>query len=52
MNPVAFLHALWTLQAFSDTDWGADEDTRISAYGFIIYFCGIPIAWKSQDMKA
>ena len=52
MNPIAYLHALWTLLAFSDTDWGADEDSRISVYGFIIYFCGIPIASKSQGMKS
>ena len=52
MNPITLLHALGTLQAFSDTNWGADKDTRISDYGFIIYFCGIPIAWKSQGMKS
>ena len=52
MNPIAYLHALWTLLAFSDTDWGADEDSRISVYGFIIYFCGIPIASKNQGMKS
>ena len=46
MNPIAFLHALWTQQAFGDTDWGANEDTKLSVYGFIMYFGGIPIAWK------
>ena len=52
MNSIAFLHALWTLQALSDTNLGADKDTRISVYGFIISFCGIPIAWKSQVMRS
>ena len=37
MNPIAFCHALWSLQAFSDTDWGDDKDTSFSVYGFIIY---------------
>ena len=45
VNTIAFLHALWTLQAFRDTNWGADKDTTTSVYG-------IPIAWKSQGMKS
>ena len=52
MNSFAFLHALCNLQALSDTNLGADKDTRICVYGFIISFCGIPIAWKSQVMRS
>ena len=29
-----------------------DKDTRYSVYGYIIYFCGFPVAWKSKSMKS
>ena len=29
-----------------------DNDTRYSVYGYIIYFRGIPVAWKSKSMKS
>ena len=45
MNPIAFLHDLWTLQPFSDTDWGADKDTRNSVYGFFI------LLWYSNHVE-
>ena len=30
----------------------SDKETRISVFGCIIYFCGIPIAWRSKGMKS
>ena len=42
----------WGLKALSDSDFASDEDTRISIYGYVIYFCGIPIAWRSKGMKS
>ena len=35
------------LKALSDSDFASDKETRISIFGYIIYFCGIPIAWRS-----
>ena len=33
MNPKSIsLNAYWTLQKNNDTDWGTDQDTRISVY--------------------
>ena len=29
-----------------------DKETRISVYGYILFFCGVPIAWKSKSMKS
>ena len=29
-----------------------DKETRISAYGYVIYFCGVPVAWKSKSMRS
>ena len=41
----------WALKALSDSDFVSDKETRISVFGYIIYFCGIPIAWRSKGMK-
>ena len=37
----------WALKALSDSDFASDKETRISIFGYILYFCGIPIAWRS-----
>ena len=34
----------WALKALSDSDFASDKETRISIFGYIICFCGIPIA--------
>ena len=38
----------WSLKAPSDSDFASDKETRISVIGYIIYFCGIPIAWRGK----
>ena len=47
MVPI-FKDDIWKLEALSDRDFANDKDTRYSVYGYIIYFCGIPVAWKSK----
>ena len=42
----------WTLKALSDSDFASDKETRISVFGYIIYFCGIPVTWRSKGMKS
>ena len=42
----------WVLKAQSDSDFASDKEIRISIYGYDIYFCGIPIAWRSKGMKS
>ena len=42
----------WALKALSDSDFASDKETRISVFGYIIHFCGIPIAWRSKGMKS
>ena len=42
----------WALKTLSDSDFASDKERRISVYGYIIYFCGIPIAWQSKGMKS
>ena len=42
----------WVLRASSDSDFASDKETRISILGYVMYFCGIPIAWRSKGMKS
>ena len=42
----------WALKALSDSEFASDMETRISAFGYIIYFCQIPIAWRSKGIKS
>ena len=42
----------WALKALSDSDFASDKETRISVFGYIIYFCGIPMAWRSKRIKS
>ena len=51
MVPI-FNDGIWKLEALSDSDFANDKDTRYSVYGYIIYFCGVPVAWKSKSMKS
>ena len=53
MKIVLTLHnSLWKLEAFSDSDFANDKETRISVYGYVIYFCGVPVTWKSKSMRS
>ena len=40
------------LEAFSDSDFANDKETRICVYGYVISFCGVPVAWKSRSMRS
>ena len=42
----------WALEDLSGSDFASDKETRISIFGYIIYFSGIPIAWRSKGMKS
>jgi hypothetical protein len=35
------------LEGISESEYAGDPDTRISVYGYVLYFCGAPIAWKT-----
>ena len=50
MVPI-FNNGIWKLEALSDSDFANDKDTSYSFYGYIIYFCGVPVVWKSKSMK-
>jgi len=40
------------LEGLSDSEYAGDKETRISVFGYVIYFCGAPIAWKSKAGKS
>ena len=40
------------MEALSDSDFANDKETRISVYGHIVFFCRVPMAWKSKSMKS
>ena len=42
----------WVLKALSDSVFASDKEVRISVFGYVIYFCGIPIVWMSKWMKS
>ena len=42
---------VWRVVVFSDSDWADDPETRISITGYIIYFMGVAICWKSKSQK-
>ena len=50
MVPI-FKDDIWKLEALSDSHFGNDKDTSFIVYGYIIYFFGISVAWKSKSMK-
>lgn len=37
------------IEAYVDSDFAGDQDTRRSITGYLIYFCGVVIAWKSKQ---
>jgi hypothetical protein len=39
------------LEAYSDSEFAGDPETRASVYGFITFFCGAPISWKSKSNR-
>ena len=42
----------WTLTMYTDSDYAGDKETRISVTGYILFFMGIPIIWKSKSQKS
>jgi hypothetical protein len=40
------------LEGISDSEYSGDPDTRISVYGYVLYLCGVAIAWKYKAGKS
>jgi hypothetical protein len=42
---------IFNLCGKADSEFCGDCDTCISVYGYILYFCNVPIAWRSKSGK-
>jgi len=43
---------LLNIIGFCDSDYAGDKQTRLSISGFIIFLCGVPIAWRSKAQRS
>ena len=39
---------IWYMKAYCDASYASDPDKRLSVTGFLIYFCGALVSWKSK----
>ena len=42
----------WKMEAYCDSDYANDKEKRVSVTGYIIYFLGVPVSWKSRGQKS
>ena len=42
----------WQLHALSDSDFASDKESRRSVTGFVVYFLGVSISWRSRGMRS
>ena len=43
---------VWTLRGICDATWGSDPDDGRSVTGYILFFMGFPIVWKSKTQNS
>ena len=41
----------YDLEVYSDSEFAGDPETRMSVYGYITFFCGAPVSWKSKSNR-
>ena len=34
------------MMIYTDSDYTGDKDKRVSVTGYVLFLCGVPIAWK------
>ena len=42
----------WHLTIYTDSDYVGDKETQISVTGYILFFMGVPLTWKSMSQKS
>lgn len=52
LKPILKNGMIFQLHGYCDSDYAGDKDTRISVFGYILYFCGCPISWKSKSGRS
>ena len=41
----------WSMTVYSDSDWAGDKENRHSITGFVIFFLGVPVLWRSRAQR-
>ena len=52
IEPKGEFNGEWELRMYTDSDYAGDKSTRISVTGYILFFMGVPIIWKSKSQKS
>ena len=52
LNPSIKLSGQFEIKAYSDSDYSGDRNTRLSFTGYIVFFNGAPVAWKSKAQRS
>ena len=47
-EPNPSVDSKWSLTIYTDSDFAGDKETRISVTGYILFFMGVPLTWKSK----
>ena len=50
IDPV-MVNGKWIIIVYCDADWAGDRQNRISISGFILFFCGVPVLWRSRAQR-
>jgi hypothetical protein len=43
---------VFLLKGYCDSDWAGDKDNRKSISGFMLFFCGVLIMWRSKQQAS
>ena len=49
LKPTCVGNGTVSLRGISDSEFAGDRETRKSVYGYVTYYCGAPISWKSKS---
>ena len=52
IEPKGELNGGWELRMYTNSDYAGDKTTRIRVTGYILFFMGVPIIWKSKSQKS
>jgi hypothetical protein len=50
-DPLLYLRRTLAIDAYSDSDWGSDLDSRHSTTGSVVLINGAPVVWQSKRQK-
>jgi hypothetical protein len=51
-KPSLYIDNKFHMEAYTDSEFAGDKETTASVYGFVTFFCGAPISWKSKSNKS